>query len=234
MNERDLMTLNADVCFTYNGEGRMLQTNEPVPSARRAAPRVFIGRTIQGTILRFGATVPGEIAHQIQTIVDQEPSATDLEAPLALTGRLEQALGHHAPVENRSSGPAFQFPQEIDTPEQVTRISRENRELAHTSFPWLFEEFADWQPTFAIINDGAVVSVCFSSRIGGSACAAGVETLSAARARGYAARVTAAWGLAVRDSGRIPIYSTSWDNHSSRAVAQRVGLRIFGSEHTWD
>jgi len=234
MNDRDLMTLNADVCFTYNREGRMLETNEPVTSARRAAPRVFVGRTLGGTILRFGATVPGEIADEIQTILDQEPPATEVEGPLALNDRLEQALDHHAPVENRSSGPAFQFPDEIDAPVQVTQVSSENRELARTTFPWLFEEFADWQPTFAIINDGAVVSVCFSSRIGESACAAGVETLAAFRGRGYAPRVAAAWGAAVRDSGRIPIYSTSWDNHGSRAVAQRLGLRVFGSELTWD
>jgi hypothetical protein len=234
MDDRDLMALYADVCFTYNREGRMLQTNEPITSARRAAPRVFVGRTLRGTILRFGATVPGDIAHEIQTIVDQERPATEVEGWLAVNDRLEQALGHHAPVENRSSGPVFQFPEEIGVPVQVTQISSENRELARTTFPWLFEEFADWQPTFAIINDGAVVSVCFSSRIGEPACAAGVETLAAFRGRGYAPRVVAAWGAAVRDSGRIPIYSTSWDNHASRAVAQRLALGIFGSELTWD
>jgi hypothetical protein len=135
MNDRDLMTLNADVCFTYNREGRMLQTNEPIPSARRPAPRIFLGRTPGGTILRFGATVPDEIAHEIQTIVDQEPSTAQLEGPLALTDRVERALGHHAPVESRSSGPAFQFPEEISSPVQVVRVSNENRELARTTFP---------------------------------------------------------------------------------------------------
>jgi hypothetical protein len=35
MNDRDLMTLYAGVCFTYNREGRMLQTNDPITSARR-------------------------------------------------------------------------------------------------------------------------------------------------------------------------------------------------------
>jgi GNAT acetyltransferase-like protein len=231
------MSLNADICFTYNREGRMLETNEPVPSARHAAPRVFVGRTPGGAILRFGARVPPAVAHEIQTIVDQEPVPTnplELQAPLALTDRLEQVLGQHAPVESPNSGPAFQFPEQIGLPVQVTQISSENRELARTTFPWLFEEFADWQPTFAIIADGGVASVCFSSRIGESACAAGVETLPAFRGRGYAPRVTAAWAAAVQASGRIPIYSTSWDNHASRGVARSLGLRVFGSELTWD
>ena len=107
--------------------------------------------------------MPAEIAYEIRTIVDEESAATDLEAPLALTDRIAQALGHLAPVVNRSSGPAFQFPDEIGALVQVTRISSENRELARRTFPWLFEEFADWQPTFAIANAGGVVSVCQAS-----------------------------------------------------------------------
>jgi predicted GNAT family acetyltransferase len=57
-----------------------------------------------------------------------------------------------------------------------------------------------------------------------------VETLEGYRGRGYAPMVVAAWARAVRETGRIPLYSTSRNNRASEAVARKLGLVQYGSD----
>jgi RimJ/RimL family protein N-acetyltransferase len=78
----------------------------------------------------------------------------------------------------------------------------------------------------AVIDDQAV-AVCGSVRITARAHEAGVETSLPHRGHGYAAQTTAAWAKAVRALGVEPLYSTSWDNAASRAVARKLGLIHF-------
>ena len=82
----------------------------------------------------------------------------------------------------------------------------------------------DIRPCVAVVRGGAAVALCHSSRRSGVAAEAGVETLSAFRGRGYGAAVVAAWARAVRRESLLPLYSTSWDNAASRALARRLGL----------
>ncbi|HKW12755.1 MAG TPA: GNAT family N-acetyltransferase, partial [Gemmatimonadaceae bacterium] len=86
------------------------------------------------------------------------------------------------------------------------------------------------QPMFALVVDRQAVSVCASVRLTAHAHEAGVDTARAYRRRGYAACVAAAWARAVRDLGRTPLYSTSWQNEASRAVARQLGLIQFGCD----
>ncbi len=61
-------------------------------------------------------------------------------------------------------------------------------------------------------------------RFGGSR----LETFEEYRGRGYVPAVVAEWARAVRATGRIPLYGTSWDNLASRAVARKLGLIQYG------
>ena len=165
-------------------------------------------------------------------IIDRQMPISDLQPPPAILAPLREALAQHAPIASETSGPAYRFPATIPRPKGVVRLTAANRDLARATFPWLCDEFNDWQPCSVQVVDGAAVSVCMTSRLAAPAAEAGVDTLPAFRGRGYAAAVTAAWGAAIRESGRIPIYSTSWDNVASQGVARRVGLIMFGADTT--
>jgi hypothetical protein len=213
MNELQLLRIDADISFTYDARGRMLLSNEPLESARRPAPRVLIGSTRIGSLIRFRADVPDSVAS-----ADYEPAA------------LRVAL---APITDESGGPSYRFGETIVGLPGAVSVTQHNREVVRDTFSWLYDEVADWQPTFAVVRDGQAVSICFSSRIGTHAAAAGVETLSDFRGRGYATSVTAAWAAAVRAAGHIPLYGTSWDNLASQGIARRLGLIQFAEVITW-
>jgi RimJ/RimL family protein N-acetyltransferase len=233
MDDRELMAIDADTGFTYDARGRMLLTNEPHIPSRRPAPRLRVTRTMAGDVTRFGATVPDELMQRLTGIIEQMPSVTDLRAPLPALAAVREALSAHAPITAEQSGPSYRFPDSIAQPALAVQLTAENVEAARDTYPWLLEELADWPPCFAVIHDGAAVSVCFSSRLSAQAAAAGVDTLPEFRGRGYAVAVTAAWATAVRASGRIPLYGTSWDNVASQGVARRLGLLMSGADMSW-
>ncbi len=233
MDDRDLMSIRADASFTYDARGRMLRTNEPREQERRPAPRLLLGRTTAGHVVRFGAAVPDAVARRLEEIVKRLPPAGDLRIPPAALAEVRETLAEHAPITTEGGGPAYRFPASIAQSGEAVRLTDASRELVRDTYPWLYNGLADWQPCFAVVRDGAAVSVCFSARMGAQAAEAGVETLPAFRGHGFAAAVTAAWGAAIHASGRIPLYSTWWDNLASQGVARRLGLIMFGTDATW-
>lgn len=233
MDERTLMGIQADTSFTYDARGRMLRSNEPREDARRPAPRLFLGRTTAGHVVRFGAGLPDDVVRHLGAMFERSPPSGAPATPPAALAAVREALTSHASVTAEESGPAYRFPVSLARSGEAVRLTDANRGLARDTYPWLHNEIGDWQPCFVVVRDGAVVSVCFSSRIGVAAAAAGVETLPGFRGHGYAAAVTAAWGVSVRAEGRIPLYGTAWDNVASQGVARRLGLIMFGTDATW-
>jgi RimJ/RimL family protein N-acetyltransferase len=126
--------------------------------------------------------------------------------------------------------PAFGFPEEIPQATGITIIDR--LELLERYFRgWTADEIPSCSPIVAVMEGGYPVSVCFCAT-GDSAPAveAGVETAADFRGRGFATRVTTAWASAIRAAGRIPVYSTDWDNLGSRGVARKLGLVQYASD----
>ena len=128
------------------------------------------------------------------------------------------------------SGPAFTFPEVIARPHGMVLID-DLRPLEHHFTGWTAGEIPGASPIVAVVEEGYAVSVCFCARRSDAAAEAGLETAEAFRGRGLGPRVTAAWALAIRDSGRVPLYSTSWSNEASLAVARKLGLTAYAN--TW-
>lgn len=38
------------------------------------------------------------------------------------------------------------------------------------------------------------------------------------------------WAIAAQTAGLVPLYSTSWDNHASLALASKLGLRQYAED----
>ena len=94
---------------------------------------------------------------------------------------------------------------------------------------WL-GDLLDCQPFVALLENGRAVSMCATVRTTGRADEAGVDTPPEFRGRGFAGHVVAAWAVAVVRLGRTPLYSTSWENAASQAVARKLGLIQFGAD----
>ncbi len=230
MDADELIRLQAEALFTYDARGRMLRDNYPEGGP---APRLFVGRSLHGDLVRFGAALPEPLVERLAALLAHEPPARDLHAELAAGPSIQTALAEHSPVAAHGGGPTYTVPATLPEPAGVVRITAANAALVQQHFPDLFRTFIAVPLCFGVVRDEAAVAVCFSSRIGPRAVEAEVETLPAYRGRGYAVAVTAAWARAVQMAGAVPLYTTSWENHASQGVARRLGLWQYGTDWWW-
>ena len=225
----ELLEIQIDAWFTHDPEGRIVSTKEP---GGGPAPRFFLGRTGEGNLWRVRHDVPPDTARQLVELARNEPVHDDLRAaPGNLDAMMDALRKDHEPLED--SGPAYRFPDDLPAPANVTRITRANLDLLRRIVPDMDDlerDFEQCEPSTAIVVDGAAVADCYSSCLTMRAAEAGVVTLDDYRGRGYASAVVAAWAHILRDSGRIPLYSTTWDNLASQGVARKLGLIQYAAD----
>lgn len=224
-NVRELMRLHVEALFTHDARAQLLRGNEPNGSD---APRFFLGRTAGGPVIRFRHDVNEDMRRELEAAVNHD-TATALDSP-ANASRYEEVLARAAPVRNTWSGPAFAFPVDSSAPSDAVLVNDDNVKVLDAYLRDWIPDTRIGQPLFAQLVGGHAVSVCCTVRRTSEAHEAGVETVSAFRGRGYAAQAVAAWARAVRESGQVPLYSTSWENHASRVVARKLGLIQFGND----
>ena len=221
LTDLELMNIHARALFTHNAESRLLFVNEPGGTGL-PAPRLFLGRTRAGNVWRFHADLPEQLCEELHALCADEP-------PRQLE-KFVRLLERHAPVQEISSGPAYQFTEYERPSKPLLLVTENNAALLQGGFEELVAELSTWQPFVALIEANRAVSVCRSVRITPEAHEAGVETLPNFRGQGYAKDVAAQWARLVRTAGAIPLYSTSWENNASQAVARKLHLKCYGAD----
>jgi hypothetical protein len=228
LTDLELMNIHVGALFTHNAESRLLFVNEP-DGPTLPAPRLFLGKTRLGNVWRFHADLPAELCEELNALCLEEPSLGALfNEPPRHFETMVRLLGKHAPLQEISSGPAYRFTEYRAVAKPVLAVTEHNAEMLQGGFEDLVTELSTWQPFVALVEGNRAVSVCRSVRITSEAHEAGVETLPVFRGKGYAKNVTAEWARLVQVAGAVPLYSTSWQNTASQAVARKLKLKCYG------
>jgi RimJ/RimL family protein N-acetyltransferase len=227
-SDKELMVIHVQTLFTHDVHSRLLLVNEP--GGGGPAPRLFLGRTAEGNLWRFRADLPKLLIQELEALCMDEPLSEELPSKLRHFEEYMRLLETHAPVQEIGMGPAYQFRQFSEPSQPMLTITETNAEMLQGGFEGLIAELYDWQPFLAIVEESKAVSVCRSVRITSQAHEAGVETLPGFRGKGYAAEVVAEWASLVKSMGAIPLYSTSWENIASQAVARKLELVPYGED----
>lgn len=222
------MTLHVQTLFTHDAHSRLLRVNEP--GGGGPAPRLFLGKTAAGNLWRFRADLPEPLTQELEALCVDEPLVEKFPSKLLHLEEYLRLLETHAPVQEFGMGPAYQFLHFFEPSRLVQLLTETNAEKLQGGFEGLMAELHDWQPFLAIVEENKAVSVCRSVRITSQAHEAGVETLPGFRGKGYAADAVAEWASVVRSRGALPLYSTSWDNIASQAVARKLQLVPYGED----
>jgi hypothetical protein len=233
----DLMQIHVSALYRHDDRNRLLSVNESGPPRPDdpLPPRLYVGRTNEGFVWRFRHDLPAPLVVELEMMLAAEPVAADLSRPLRCLEAVQATLAWDAPVSGMWSGPAWRFPADISAPErEVIPVTAANDDLVRPLFPILADDLPWRQPCLALLDDGRLASLCFSARNTPVAAEAGVDTREEFRRRGYAPAVVAAWARAVHQEGRVPLYSTSWDNLASRSVARKLGLVLYGADLSID
>jgi hypothetical protein len=228
LTDQELMALHVQALFTHDARSRLLRVNEP--DGGGTAPRLFLGRTRAGNLWRFRADLPDSLIQELATLCADEPAGADRSSAPRHAQAYVRLLEAHAPVDELSMGPAYHFADLLEPSVPPLAITEANAEVLVGGFEDLIPELPDWQPFFARVEHGRAVSVCRSVRITPMAHEAGVETLLDARGKGYARDVVAGWAQAVQLMGALPLYSTSWENSASQALAKKLRLVAYGAD----
>jgi hypothetical protein len=214
--------LQLETLFVLDHDGRIVATREP---GGTRGPMFALIRSATRCAWAVRADAPAALARELDRLARQEPPASDLASEPVQADAYRALVGGDV-----TFGPAFAFPPLGTGQGEVVEIRSEDL-LAHHFRGWIPGEIeAGREPVFAVVEAGHPVSICFCARRSAVAAEAGVETAPAFRGRGYGARVTAAWAAALRASGLLPLYSTSWKNQPSLAVARKLRLVAYASD----
>ena len=191
-----------------------LQLEALLDDAGDAQPWVFLARTAEGNAWRLSQALPEALSCAIEGLLREEPVVADFEPEPRCAAALRALLAERVSVAREYRGPVFWLPE---LPVDAAGVETDPGALR----AWVF-------------SGGREVAVCHAAALSPRVAEAGVETHPDFRRRGLGAHVVRAWAGLVRASGRLPLYGTQWSNAASRALAHRLGARLFGEDFHLD
>jgi hypothetical protein len=224
-----LADLHLDLLYERDSDGCIARRrNHDAPP-----PLVHLVRTAEGNCWLLSAAVAAPLRAGVHAALEALPvDFRDPEQPPLDIELLQPLLAGEGLEFSMERGPAFAFPEVMPSARDEAELLLDPHEVPTApELGWLRLAQPHEHPLAVARNDrGEVVAVCHSSRSTPAAAEAGVETASAYRGRGLAGVVVSRWARAVRAEGRLPLYSTDWSNHASRAVARKLGLVMYGED----
>jgi len=229
MRPADSMHKHLRALYVFDDNDRIVSCNQ---FSGGPVPRFHLARTTEGNLWAFRHDVGGEVIEKIERLAQQEPPLDKPDSPPAFEQEYSEIFCQTEAIEAVWHGPAYRFPLAMAPhANEVVDITEANKECLRTYMDdWLID-VGHRAPFVAMIENGQAVAVCASSRISLAAHEAGVETAPQFRHKGYAARAATAWAHAVAAQGAVPLYSTSWDNLASQALAKKLSLVFIGSDY---
>lgn len=224
-SDLDLARLQAAALYVHDPHGRLLRVNEPDP--QDPVPRFLLIRTRHGNLWRTRHDLPPDLAAALDGLAADEPVGVDLATPPAHLAAYTDLLGRHAAPGAPDAGPAYYLPDLAAPPGTVT-ITPANADLLRAHYPTTLSELAQRAPVVVCVADGEAVAACSCARTTAQVAEAGIHTVEAYRGRGYAVATARGWAAGVYAQGKLPLYSTSWANTASQAVAARLGAVLYG------
>jgi hypothetical protein len=220
-----LLHIQLDVLLARDAHGQLVATRGPAP---RPAPRLYLSRSREENVWATRRDVHGATRDGLHRLCSSEPTLAKPDTQRNPACR-ERALELLTPVEAEYRGPAYVLPDRLPYDGRAREISADESSDWPEAFPWLANEFEAIAPVVIAFEAGQPAAICHSPRgLTAFASEAGVETLEPFRGRGLATAAVACWARAVQRSGRLALYSTSWENVASQAVARRLSARLYG------
>jgi hypothetical protein len=224
---RSLIEAQLEVLLERDPLGRLIATRDPLA---RPAPRLFLGRSGERNVWAVRHDVDEATRVELNRLCGAEPTIETPSAESAPACR-ELAIDRLDPIDFEWRGPAYVLPNDLPQDSRARVVRADESDTWIDSFPWLEESFEALAPVVIAFEAGQAAAVCHSPRgWTDHAAEAGVETLESFRRMGLAAAAVACWASAVQRTGRLALYSTSWDNRSSLAVARRLSARLYGED----
>jgi GNAT superfamily N-acetyltransferase len=228
VSDIDFLRIQTELLSHIDGQGRIVGLRG-----------LRINTAWDGRLIWFGDQVPDQLLDELRRLVEAQPLEADPGTAPRVLGDCRRMLEPVAGPLRISSGPTFLVAPDVGytTDAEIVR-SVEPKKIAPlrdlNPGNWTAEEWpallaGTLGPWAMAMVDRRVASICHTPRpIGREAAECGTWTAPEYRGRGLAAATTAAWAEILAPRGLHLFYSTDADNHSSRGVAARLGLRLIG------